>query len=226
MKGMDFGKQREIMVLEQLEARGITDERVLSAMSRVKRELFIPEDIRNFSYHDGPLPIDCGQTISQPYIVACMAEFLDISPNERVLEIGTGSGYNTAVLANLAKEVYSVEIHHILSREAEELLKSLGYKNVFIKQGDGYLGWPEKAPYDAIILTAAPLETPKALLAQLADGGRLIAPEGEDNQFLFLYEKTGDHIEKSMLMPVKFLPMVHTEKNSMDNDLGNEQGLR
>ena len=223
MNEMDYARQRQFMILEQLEARGIADEKVLQAMQTVRRELFVPEDIRSFAYHDGPLPIDCGQTISQPYIVACMAEFLDLSPDERVLEIGTGSGYNAAVLSLLAKEVYTIEIHEILAREAKELLASLNYNNVFVKQADGYLGWKEKAPFDAIILTAAPSKTPQELFDQLAEGGRLVAPEGEDSQFLFLYKKKNGQIEKNMLMPVKFMPMVgpsHPYPGIDDRELG------
>lgn len=207
MKNSDYSKQRAFMVSEQIAARGITDERVLSAMGAVKRELFVPEDIRNFSYHDGPLPIDCGQTISQPYIVACMAEFLDLSPQDKVLEIGTGSGYNAAVLSLLAKEVYTIEIHDILAREAEQRLTDLGYDNIKVKQGDGHLGWKEQSPFNGIMLTAACPEIPQELFEQLKIGGKLIAPEGGENQFLFLYHKKESGIEKSMLMPVKFMPM-------------------
>lgn len=207
MDELDYDRQREYMA-GQLEARGISDERVLEAMRSVRRELFVPEDIRGFAYYDGPLPIDCGQTISQPYIVAVMAEMLDISPEDKALEIGTGSGYNAAVLSRLAKHVYTVEIHEILAREARDLLQKLKFENVSVKQGDGRFGWKEHAPFDAIMVTAAALKTPEALLDQLAEGGRLIIPEGQESQFLFLYEKRNGRLEKSMLMPVKFMPLT------------------
>lgn len=207
MNEMDYARQRDFMVLEQLEARGIADENVLNTMGSIQREKFVPEDIRTFAYHDGPLPIDCGQTISQPYIVATMAEFLDLSPEDKVLEIGTGSGYNAAILSQLAKEVYTIEVHDILAKEATVLLQEEGFSNVFVKHGDGSMGWEEKAPFDAIIITAAVDKVPDKLFEQLKDPGKLIVPEGSQNQFLFLYEKRDAKLEKNMLMPVRFMPM-------------------
>lgn len=213
MNNIEYAEQRRYMVSEQLEARGIDDQRVLQAMALIRRELFVPEDIRSFSYHDGPLPIDCGQTISQPYIIASMAEFLDIAPDDRVLEVGTGSGYNTALLSHLAREVYTIEIQPALAIEASERLRRLGHKNIIGTVGDGLRGWKAHAPFDKILVTAAISHSPQELLEQLAPKGRLIAPEGEEQQFLYLYEKkmevSGEiWTEKSMLIPVKFMPAI------------------
>ncbi len=215
MEHLDYNIQRKLMALEQLEARGIDDERVVEAMKKVKRELFVPEDIRAFAYYDGPLPIDCGQTISQPYIIASMAEFLDIDPTDRVLEVGTGSGYNTAVLSLLAREVFTIEIIPALAVEASDLLKSLGHNNITGTVGNGLKGWKKFAPFDKILVTAAVSSTPAELIDQLAPGGRLVAPEGGEQQFLYLYEKVKTEkselkVEKSMLIPVKF--MLATEE--------------
>lgn len=205
---MNFQKLRNKMIHEQLEKRGITDFKVLHAMNSVAREKFVPIDIRNLSYQDSPLPIDCGQTISQPYIVALMLEFLNLQPTDRVLEIGTGSGYNTAIMSKLAKFIYSIEINKHLAEDAQKVLEDLEIFNVMIKNDDGFKGWSEKAPFDAIILTAAPQEVPKDLFDQLKIGGRLIAPVGESSQNLFLWTKREDKIEKELLMPVKFVPMI------------------
>ena len=199
---------REKMVREQIEARGVTNRRVLTAMRKVPRHLFIPESHRDLAYEDSPVPIGSGQTISQPYIVAYMTEALRIKPTDRVLEIGTGSGYQAAVLAELASEVYTVEIQPELARRAASLLRTLGYTNVRVKIGDGYLGWPEEAPFDAIILTAAPPEVPEPLLGQLAEGGRLIAPVGIDFQQLALIRQKGGKLARENLLPVRFVPMT------------------
>ncbi|MBC7331141.1 MAG: protein-L-isoaspartate(D-aspartate) O-methyltransferase [Synergistetes bacterium] len=176
---MEWDLLREKMVREQIEARGIRDGRVLEAMRKVPRHLFVPESYISEAYDDHPVPIGEGQTISQPYIVALMTSLLDLKGDERVLEIGTGSGYQTAILAELAKEVYSVERIASLAEKAEKRLKELGYRNVKIKVGDGSLGWEEHAPYDAIIVTAAAPKVPKPLVKQLKVGGRLVIPIGD-----------------------------------------------
>lgn len=209
--GGDWEKMRESMVRSQFEARGIRDTRVLAAMRKVPRHLFVPESVRGLAYSDRPLPIGFDQTISQPYIVAFMTEALRPAPGSKVLEIGTGSGYQAAVLGELAGEVYSIEIVPELARRAQELLKALGYENVHVKDGDGYQGWPEHAPFDAIILTAAPPEIPQALLDQLKPGGRLVAPVGRENQDLVVVTKTEDGFLRESLLPVRFVPMVTKE---------------
>jgi len=203
-----FAEEREKMVREQIEARGVQNHAVLQAMRKVARHLFVPENYRDRAYDDMPLPIGEGKTISQPYIVAYMTEALKLHPTDRVLEIGTGSGYQTAILAEIAKEVYSIEILPELARRAQELLSSLGYLNVHIKIGDGYSGYPEKSPFDGIILTAAPPSIPPPLLDQLTEGGRLIAPVGLDFQQLVLVRKTKEGFEKQNLLPVRFVPMT------------------
>jgi protein-L-isoaspartate(D-aspartate) O-methyltransferase len=207
---MNFTQQRLMMVKKQLEARGLTDPKVLFAMSSVPREKFVPIDIRPLSYQDGPLPIDCGQTISQPYIVAYMAEVLELKPEDVVLEVGTGSGYNAAVLSKLCKLVYTLEIHSTLAKDAAQLFAENNFDNVIVKQGDGHLGWPQKGPFNAIILTAAPSEIPNKLLEQLAENGRMIAPVGEDTQHLYLWKKIQGKLHKELLIPVRFVPMVHS----------------
>ncbi len=189
--------------------RGITNARVLSAMGQVPRHEFVPEPFRGEAYADHPLPIGYGQTISQPYVVAFMTEQLDLQPNERVLEVGTGSGYQAAVLATLVKEVYTIEIVEPLARRAETDLKRLGYANVFVRAGDGYQGWPDAAPFDAIIATCAPENVPQPLVAQLRDGGRMIVPVGSaENQNLVLLTKRGDRLERRAVLPVLFVPMT------------------
>ncbi len=204
------------MVKRQIEARGISDERVLEAMRKVPRHEFVPDGYRAYAYTDGPLPIGEGQTISQPYIVALMTESLKLKPDDKVLEIGTGSGYQAAVLAEIVKEVYTIEIIEKLARRAEETLKRLGYDNVKVKAGDGYLGWPEYAPFDAIIVTCAPDHVPQPLVDQLADGGRMVIPVGSEYgiQTLYLLEKHGDKLEKRSIIPVRFVPMTgeHVKK--------------
>ena len=174
----DYDKEREHMVESQLVRRGIKDRRVLDAMRQVPRHLFIPKDMRDLAYCDGPLPIGQGQTISQPYIVALMTELLELTGQEKVLELGTGSGYQAAILSRLVSQVYSVERHAALAEQAEKVFAQLGYDNIVIKVGDGTLGWPEHSPYDAIIVTAAAPDIPQPLTDQLADGGRLVAPVG------------------------------------------------
>ncbi|MBI5787263.1 MAG: protein-L-isoaspartate(D-aspartate) O-methyltransferase [Candidatus Schekmanbacteria bacterium] len=203
------------MVEDQLIRRGIKDPQVLQAMRKVPRHLFVPPKYALASYNDSPLPIGDGQTISQPYIVAYMTEALKLEKADRILEIGTGSGYQAAVLGEIAGQVYSVEIICSLARQAEAVLKNEGYKNIEVRCADGFLGWPEYAPYDAIIVTAAPEEIPQALKEQLKIGGRMIIPIGriEFFQELVLVTRTGqDSWHEEMLLPVRFVPMTGGEK--------------
>jgi protein-L-isoaspartate(D-aspartate) O-methyltransferase len=205
----DFAAERQRMAQQQLRARGINDGRVLAAMEKVPREEFVPANSRAASYEDGPLPIGYGQTISQPYIVAFMTEQLQPKPSDRVLEIGTGSGYQAAILAELVKQVYTVEIVEPLAKNAETTLQRLSYKNVHVKVGDGYKGWPEEAPFDAIIVTCAPDKVPQPLVDQLKDGGRMIIPVGERfAQELYLLEKKNGQLKESVTLSVRFVPMV------------------
>ena len=207
----DFAAQRERMVEKQLKFRGIKDERVLAAMAKVPREEFIPVDTRAEAYEDGPLPIGYDQTISQPYIVAFMTEQLRPKSNDRVLEIGSGSGYQAAVLAELVADVYTIDIVEPLAKTAEATLQRLGYKNVHIKVGDGYKGWPEEAPFDAIIVTCAPEKVPQPLVDQLTDGGRMVIPVGERfAQQLYLLEKKNGQLKESVTLPVRFVPMLRS----------------
>ncbi len=196
------------MLEDDLKRHGIKDEKVFQAMRKVERHLFVEPNLEPFAYEDAPLPIGYEQTISQPYIVAFMTQAAEIKEWERVLEIGTGSGYQAAILAELAKEVYTVEIIRELAESAKQRLKSLGYANVHVKCGDGHEGWPEHAPYDAIIVTAAPEKTPRELLHQLAMGGRMVVPVGADSQDLYLYTKDARGIHEKKSIPVKFVPMV------------------
>lgn len=202
-----FFNERQKMVTTQIEARGVRDKNVLKAMKTVPRHLFVPENVRAYSYEDEPLPIGYGQTISQPYIVALMTELLGLKPDSRVLEIGTGSGYQAAVLAELCDSVSSIEIICELAEQADSTLKELGY-NVDVRCGDGYRGWPEKAPFDAIIVTAAPDEVPKPLIEQLAEGGRIVIPVGTYHQDLKLIRKVNGRIEEMNIIPVRFVPMT------------------
>src|SRR5437762_11144122 len=205
----DFAAQRQRMVQQQLVPRGIHDGRVLAAMAKVPREEFVPPESRAASYEDGPLPIGHGQTISQPYIVAFMTEQLRLKPSDRVLEIGTGSGYQAAILAELAGEVYTIEIVAPLAQSAEAALQRLGYKNVHVKLGDGYKGWPENAPFDAIIVTCAPDKVPQLLTDQLKESGRMIIPVGDRfAQQLYLLEKKNGQLKESVTLPVRFVPMA------------------
>jgi len=199
---------RERMVREQIEARDVRDSRVLAAMRLVPRHLFVPTEMQPYAHSDQPLPIGYGQTISQPYIVAFMSEALELKPEDRVLEIGTGSGYQAAVLARLAREVYSIEIVEPLAKEAEARLKQLGYANVKVRVGDGYRGWPEAAPFDAIMVTAAPRHVPPPLVEQLREGGRLVLPVGRFFQDLIRIRRTRDGERRETLLPVRFVPMV------------------
>ena len=202
--------QRKKMVEEQLAAPGrdIRNRRVLDAIAAVPRHEFVPKALWRFAYSDDPLPIGYGQTISQPFIVAFMTEQLDPKPTDRVLEIGTGSGYQAAVLSQLVAEVYTIEIIEPLAKRAEADLKRLGYNNVRVLAGDGYQGWPEHAPFDAIIVTCAPDHIPQPLVEQLRDGGRMIIPVGpSDNQQLYLLQKLGTKVEEQAVLPVRFVPM-------------------
>lgn len=202
-------QKRAQMVEYQLKGRGIRDARVLDAMLRVKRHLFVPYDIRDMAYEDRSLPIGWGQTISQPAIVALMTELLALKGTERVLEIGTGSGYQAAILAELAREVYTIEILAPLARQSEELLlKKLRYSNVRMKTGDGFAGWPAYAPFDRIIVTCAPEQIPPPLLEQLAEGGRLVIPVGSFWQELKLVRKVNGRITETDIVPVRFVPML------------------
>jgi protein-L-isoaspartate(D-aspartate) O-methyltransferase len=205
----DFGAERQRMVQQQLMARGITDARVLAAMAKVPRQEFVPRELRVASYEDGPMPIGHSQTISQPYIVAFMTEQLRPKASDRVLEIGTGSGYQAAILAGLVKDVYTIEIIEALAKDAEATLQRLGYKNVHVRVGDGYRGWPEHAPFDAITVTCAPDHVPQPLIDQLKEGGRMIIPVGGfGNQELYLLEKKNGQLQRRSVLPVRFVPMA------------------
>ncbi len=209
----NWDAMRESMVREQMERRGIRTPAVLKALRETPRHLFVPEALRRSAYNDHPLPIGHGQTISQPYIVASMTELLGVRPGDKVLEIGTGSGYQTAILARLAGRVYSMEIVEPLAKEAAARLKEMGLRNVEVRAGDGYRGWPEEAPFDRIIVTAAPPELPPALLAQLKNGGRLVAPVGREWQELVVVDKDLDgRIRQRTEYPVVFVPMVPRAK--------------
>ena len=211
-------KKAEILVKNQLEKRGIQDERVLQAMRETPRHLFISDNLKDVAYQDGPLPIGEGQTISQPYIVALMTELLKLNGNEKILEIGTGSGYQTAILSPLTKEVYSIEIVKSLSERAGKKLNEMQYKNVILKYGDGYKGWVEYAPFDAIIVTAAPDQVPQALIDQLKIGSRLVLPVGTYFQKLKVITKMRDgEIGEKNIISVRFVPMVHSEKTPRDS---------
>lgn len=200
---------RREMVRDQIEARGIHDAAVLRAMRTVPRHRFVADTLAAFAYNDYPLPIGWGQTISQPYIVAFMAQAADIERGERVLEIGTGSGYGAAVLAELGAEVYTIEILPELAERASGALARTGYGDVHVRTGDGWLGWPEHAPYDAIVVTAAPDTLPRALVEQLALGGVLVVPVGERIQTLRVLRRTSHGLREEASLPVQFVPMVH-----------------
>ncbi len=209
---IQYAKLREAMVRDQIEARGVEDRAVLAALKKVKRHLFVPEPQRQMAYSDQPLPIGEGQTISQPYIVAFMTEALSLKKTDKVLEIGTGSGYQAAVLAELCDTVYSIEIIDPLGKRAETVLKIQGYTNVHVKTGDGYKGWLEHAPYDAVIVTCSPSHVPRPLQDQLAEGGRMIIPVGEyPDQELILLKKKGGELTRQAILPVLFVPMMDEE---------------
>jgi len=204
----DYDQLRKQMVETQIMSRGVNDERVLSAMSKVPRHFFIGENHRHEAYNDYPLPIGEEQTISQPYMVALMTELMCLDGDEKVLEIGTGSGYQTAILAELAEKVYTVEIVKSLSIIAKRLLDELGYKNIEFKIGDGYSGWKEYAPYDAIIVTCGPHDVPQPLVDQLAEGGRLVIPVGAGFQILTIFEKVSGELKKTESIECRFVPMT------------------
>jgi protein-L-isoaspartate(D-aspartate) O-methyltransferase len=203
-----FVRAREAMVAEQIVARGVRDTATLRALRKVPRHLFVPSPYSDEAYADHPLPIGHGHTISQPYIVAFMTEALDIAPDHRVLEIGTGSGYQAAVLATLAREVYTMEIVPPLAERASATLTDLGYRNVHVRTGNGYLGWPDNAPYDRIIVTAAPDEVPPALIDQLKIGGLIAIPVGAVSQQLQILRRTSKGLELIDTLPVLFVPMT------------------
>jgi protein-L-isoaspartate(D-aspartate) O-methyltransferase len=210
----EFAAARKKMVEQQLRSRGIRDQRVLMAMAKVPREEFVSQNQRVQSYSDSALPIGHDQTISQPFIVAYMTEQLHLLPTDRVLEIGTGSGYQTAVAAELAKEVYTIEIIEPLAKDASARLARLGYRNAHVKVGDGYQGWPEAAPFDAIIVTCAPDKVPQPLTQQLKEGGRMIIPVGTGlDQQLYLLEKKGGELAQTAILPVRFVPMAGEAAN-------------
>jgi protein-L-isoaspartate(D-aspartate) O-methyltransferase len=202
------------MVREQIEARGVKDRRILEVLRNTPRHQFVPSELQAHAYEDRPLPIGYGQTISQPYIVALMTEMLDVGREMKVLEIGTGSGYQAAVLSPLVQKLYTIEIVPELARSAQTTLERLGYRNVTVKHGDGYLGWPEAAPFDRIILTAAPPEIPPVLVDQLKPGGKMVAPVGgsEYQQLIVLEKQTDGSARVRSTVPVSFVPMVRGTK--------------
>jgi len=202
-----FELQRRQMVEYQLRDRSIRDERVLAAMSKVPRHQFVDSSWRDLAYSDRPLPIGHSQTISQPYIVAYMTETAEIAPEDKVLEIGTGCGYQAAILGEIAKEVYSIEIIPQLAEKARRTLSQLGYENIKVKTGDGYQGWAEHAPYDEIIVTAAPTHIPQPLIDQLAINGKMVIPVGKWYQDIVVLTKTEDRIVEEKTLPVRFVPM-------------------
>lgn len=208
-------KKRNDMVEHQIAARGIRDPRVLEAMRTVPRHLFVPPADEASAYDDRPLPIGSGQTISQPYVVAFMAEQLRLTGKEKVLEIGTGSGYSTAILAALASKVFSIEIRPELFRQAKEHLEKLGVRNVELRAADGYRGWPEEAPFDAILVTAAPERVPPPLLEQLAPEGRMIIPVGAFYQELKVIKRQGGGYSEKSVLPVRFVPFVGEAEGSV-----------
>lgn len=204
----EFAKERRVMTDSQIRARGVCDPLVLAAIEKVPRHLFVPEGMRGNAYTDEPLPIGQGQTISQPYIVAYMTEALGLQGGERVLEIGTGSGYQTAVLAEIVREVWTVEIVESLSLQARSILDSLGYANIRYRVADGSGGWPESAPFDAVMVTAAAARMPESLKEQLGPGGRMIIPVGTDVQELFLVRREKKGLTRERLLAVRFVPLV------------------
>ena len=211
----DYARLRHLMVEKQIRARGIKDEAVLRAMDKVPRDEFVPENLRDQAYADHPLPIGEGQTISQPYIVALMTATAKIKRGDKVLEIGTGSGYQAAVLAELTPSVYSIEILPALAKHARETLRRLDYRSVRVRIGDGYKGWKEHAPFNAVIVTCAPDHVPQPLIDQLAEGGRMVIPVGEQDalrgQELLLIEKHDGKIKRTSIAPVLFVPLIRDQ---------------
>jgi len=200
------------MVNSQIASRGVTDAFVLRAMKNTPRHLFVPDEVSHLAYNDHPLPIGYNQTISQPYIVGLMTELLELSGDEKVLEIGTGSGYQASILSQLVTECYSIEVVEELAIRSAKTLADLGYNNVTVKFGDGYQGWPEKAPFDAIIVTAAPEEIPEKLVEQLKEGGRMVVPVGKYYQELLLITKKEKGFRRKNIIPVRFVPMIHPDQ--------------
>ncbi len=215
----DWEQKARIMVDSQIMARGVLSEKVLNIMRNTPRHEFIPVEQRPYAYRDSPLPIGLDQTISQPYIVGLMTSLLALKGDEKVLEIGTGSGYQAAVLSPLCNKVFTIEIVKELAERSAKTLKQLGYDNIYVKWGDGYQGWPGEAPFDVIIVTAAPPEVPPKLIEQLKVGGRLVIPVGSIWQELWVMTKLeGDIMDKESVIPVRFVPMVHPEKPFFDQD--------
>lgn len=210
--GTDYTMLRLEMVRDQIERRGITDQKVLNAIRRVKRHLFVSDEYMDSAYTDGPLPIGEGQTISQPYIVALMTELLHLKGDEKILEIGTGSGYQAAILGEIVKTVYTIEIVKKLAESASKLLKRLEYKNIIVRHGDGYRGWEENAPFDGIIVTAAPAHIPEPLKEQLKIGARMVIPVGRFYQKLMVISRTKHGYKEEEIIPVRFVPMLGEAK--------------
>lgn len=212
----EYRLKREQMVETQIRNRGITNSDILDAFLQVERHRFVPEEMIELAYIDSPLPIGEGQTISQPYVVAFMTKQLQIKPSQKILEIGTGSGYQAAILAELGAEVYSIEIIESLAQNAKKVLNEIGYDNIHLKTSDGYLGWEEYAPYDAIIVTCAPSQIPEPLIEQLTDGGKMIIPVGEQVsvQELILLEKNKGKIKQRSILPVRFVPMIDENRQN------------
>ncbi len=206
----DWESQREVLVRSSIIGRGVSDSKVIQAMFDVERHLFVPENMRLYSYRDQPLPIGEGQTISQPSLVAFMTELLELKRTDKVLEIGTGSGYQAAILGELVDSVFTIEIIEVLGNRSKKLLQELGYDNVHVSIGDGYRGWPEYAPFDAIIVTCAPSDIPQPLQDQLAEGGRMVIPVGPQNsvQELILLRKRKGKMVRESVLPVRFVPML------------------
>lgn len=204
----DYGLQRRAMVDEQIRQRGIREREVLKAMEQVPRHLFVPESVRPKAYEDEALPIGPGRAIYQPYVVALMTSLLDLDKGDKVLEVGTGTGYHAAILSRIAREVYSLEIDSTAASQASKRLSGLGYPNVYVRHGDGYQGWPDKGPFDAILLSVAPPRVPKPLIDQLRVGGKMVVPVGGFFQDLLVITKTADGLEKRTVIPVRVAPMA------------------
>ena len=213
-QGDKYAEKRWDMVENQIISRGIQNSRVIDAMLKVKRHLFVPKDYIDSAYSDNPIPIEKGQTVSQPYIVALMSELLNPEPGKKILEIGTGSGYQTAILSEIGCEVYTIEIIEDIAIKTHRILDDLGYSNIKFKIGDGYEGWEEHAPFQGIIVTAAPAQIPEKLVDQLSTDGRLVIPVGDTNQELLLIEKTIEGITKKRVTSVRFVPMIEQSNHA------------